>query len=282
MQGPVDAAISRVLLEKRSKKRPRSANSKRRFNWRFSDLYRRALVWRKEWQARLSGRGYSCAALDGVSEYNITINSDLTVSCNCQDYDGLGHLGSLREDSFSDVFFGSRSQQFRSELARGNLPIPTCSRCGDLKRLPPDSPNEPPAARLPYRGMLLENTVRCNVDCTGCARENAAAIRVNKQLLMPLEDMEKMSDLVSELEMRQLFFLNLGEPFLSPNIGQELDMLRRKNPDLRIYTSTNGVLPNKDAKREAALNLSHIAFSVHGISNQMSARYMRNGDFEKA
>jgi len=29
--------------------------------------------------------------------------------------------------------------------------------------------------------MLLENTVRCNVDCVGCAREEAAKIRVNKK-----------------------------------------------------------------------------------------------------
>ena len=65
---------------------------------------------------------------------------------------------------------------------------------------------------------------------------------------------------MQRLGMRQLFYLNLGEPFLSPTIGQELPMLRKKNPDCRIVTSTNGVLLNTDAKREAALNFSHIFF----------------------
>ena len=255
---------------------------KRRMNWVLSDLYRQVLVWKLELQAKISGRGYTCGALDGVSEYNLTINSDQTVTCNCQDYEGIGQIGNLKQNSFEEVFFGAKAQQFRDELARGKMPIPTCARCGDLKRLPPESPHTPPKPRLPFRGMLLENTVKCNVDCTGCARENAAGLRVNKQLTMPLPEMEKMGDLVQRLGMRQLYYLNLGEPFLSPTIGPELTMLRQKNPAMRIVTSTNGVLLNTDAKREAALNFSHIFFSVHGITNEMSEKYMHRGHFDKA
>ena len=59
-------------------------------------------------------------------------------------------------------------------------------------------------------------------------------------------------------------------------------MLRKKNPDCRIVTSTNGILLNTDAKREAALNFSHIFFSVHGITDEMCEKYMHRGNFEKA
>ena len=265
--------------------KPNRTAPKRRLNWAFSDLYRKVLTWKLETQAKISGRGFTCDALDGVSEYNITINSDLTVSCNCQDYETTGQIGSLRDKSFEEVFFGKKAQHFRDELAAGRMPIPTCTRCGDLKRLPKTEKGkraEPPKPRLPYRGILLENTVRCNVDCTGCARENAASLRVNKQLNMPLSDMDRMTDIVARLGLRQVFYLNLGEPFLSPNIGEELAMLRRKSPDCRIVTSSNGVLLNNDVKREAALTFSHIFFSVHGISNEMSEKYMHRGNFEKA
>jgi hypothetical protein len=118
------------------------------------------------------------------------------------------------------------------------------------------------------------------VDCIGCAREGAAAIRLSKR--MPLEDLGRMADLVHQLKMEKLFYLNLGEPFLSPTICQELPLLRAKNPDCWILVSTNGILLNTDAKREAALSLSQIMFSVHGISNEMSAKYMLEGSFEKA
>jgi len=253
-------------------------NPKTRFNWQVSDRIRWALSRWYELRARITGRNYYCVALAGESEYSITINSDLTVSCTCMDYDGSGHLGDLRKNTFEEVFFGPVAEKFRTELARGKIPIPTCSRC-QLRRLP--SRNAlPPRPRLPYRGLLLENTVICNVDCIGCAREGAANIRTKKT--MPLAELTQMADLAAQLGMERIFYLNLGEPFLSPTICQELPLLRSKNPDSYIRTSTNAVLLNTDAKREAALQLSDIQFSVHGISDEMCEKYMRRGSFEKA
>ena len=108
----------------------------RRLNWIFSDLLRKWLKRYFEWSARLKGQRFYCRALGGESEYNMTINCDLTVSCNCQDYDGSGHIGNLNKNSFKEVFFGPVARHFREELAKGKLPIMTCTRCGDLERVP--------------------------------------------------------------------------------------------------------------------------------------------------
>jgi MoaA/NifB/PqqE/SkfB family radical SAM enzyme len=91
-----------------------------------------------------------------------------------------------------------------------------------------------------------------------------------------------MADLVHELGLESLFYLNLGEPFLSPNIGQELPLLRQKNPDCRIVISTNGIILNSDTKREAALSASHIFFSIAGVSDAMLKKYEHFGSYEKA
>ena len=250
---------------------------KTRFNWRVSDFIRGMMVRWFELRARITGRAYYCSTLAGQEDYNLTVNSDLTVSCTCQDYDGSGHIGDLRKNTFEEIYFGPVAQRFRDELAKGKIPIPTCVRC-TIKRLPRNG--APPKPQLPNRGMLLENTVLCNVDCIGCAREGAAAIRSIKR--MPMEDLDRMADLVRQLKMEKLFYLNLGEPFLSPTICQELPLLRAKNPDAYIRVSTNGILLNTDAKREAALYLSDIQFSVHGISDAMCEKYMMRGSFEKA
>ncbi len=281
----------------------------RRFNWKVSDIVRKGLKFYLEWSARLRGQRFYCSALAGESEYNITVNCDLTVSCNCQDYNGSGHMGDLNKNSFQEVFFGPQAQHLRSELAKGKLPIVTCARCGDLKRVaksqvklmrpaaaghngngvskasqPVSTPTPHlfagPEPRLPYRGMLLENTVRCNIDCIGCDRQSAARIRTTLQ--MDMAKLSRMADLVHELGLQQLFYLNLGEPFLSPNIGQELPLLREKNPDCRIVISTNGIILNTDAKREAALSASHLLFSIAGVSDAMLKKYERHGSFEKA
>jgi len=253
-------------------------NPKTRFNWRVSDRIRWTLSRWYELRAKLTGQKYYCHALAGEAEYDITINSDLTVSCNCQDYDGSGHIGDLRKNSFEEIFFGPVAGQFRDDLAKGKVPIPTCARCGSFRRL--KRGEAPPKPHLPHKGMLLENTVICNVDCIGCAREGAANIRVKKT--MPLEELSRMADLAARLGMERIFYLNLGEPFLSPTITQELPLLREKNPNAYIRISSNGILLNTDAKREAALNLSDIQFSIHGISNEMCERYMMRGDFDKA
>lgn len=251
---------------------------KTRLNWRVSSFLRWASSRWLETRARITGQKYTCIALNGESDYNITINSDLTVSCNCQDYDGTGHLGDLKKNSFEEIFFGPAAQKLRDDLAQGKIPIPTCARCGELQRLKKSEPL--PVPRLPHRGMLLENTVICNVDCIGCAREGAASVRTRKT--MPLEELEQMADLAARLGLERIFYLNLGEPFLSPGICRELPLLRAKNPAAYIRVSTNGVLLNTDAKREAALNLSDIQFSVHGTSDEMCGKYMLRASFEKA
>jgi hypothetical protein len=253
-------------------------NPKTRFNWRVSDCLRWMMARKLQWQAKLTGRKFYCNALAGESDYDITINSDLTVSCSCMDYEGDGHLGDLKKNTFEEIFYGPVSQGFRETLARGKLPINTCTRCHDLRWL--NRGAEPPKTRLPYRGMLLENTVICNVDCIGCAREGAANVRTKKT--MPLAELTQMADLAARLGMEKIYYLNLGEPFLSPTVCQELPILRAKNPNARILVSTNGMLLNTDAKREAALNLSQILFSVHGITNEMCEKYMMRANFDKA
>ena len=286
---------------------------RRRFNWIVSDVVRKVMRYRLEWAARLKGERFYCRALAGESEYNLTINCDLTVSCTCQDYDGSGHLGDLNKNSFPEVYFGPVAQRFREDLAKGKLPIMTCTRCSDLVRVPKSqsravtgvpggagaeaatgSRSAPSAAereldrqifagpkpRLPYRGMLLENTVRCNIDCIGCDRQSAARIRTTQQ--MDLDKVSRMGDLVQNLGLEQLYYLNLGEPFLSPNIGPELSLLRQKNPKCRIVISTNSIVLNTDAKREAALNASQIYFSIAGVNEPMLKKYEHHGNFQKA
>jgi len=290
---------------------------RRRINWIASDVIRKIKRHYLEWSARLTGKRFYCRALGGESDYNLTINCDLTVSCTCQDYDGSGHLGDLNKNSFPEVFYGPVARRFREDLAKGKLPIMTCARCGDLVKVPKaqsravtglpngtvrgsragaDSGTKPlasasetdldqqifagPRPRLPYRGLLLENTVRCNIDCIGCDRQSAARIRTTLQ--MDLDKLSRMADLVSELGLEQLFYLNLGEPFLSPNIGAELSVLRQKNPKCRIVISTNSIVLNTDAKREAALNASHIYFSIAGVNEPMLKKYEHHGNFQKA
>ena len=107
-------------------------------------IYQQAFGWLicrlLELRARWRGNVFHCAALAGESNYNVSINADLTVSCNCQDRDGTGRLGSLKTQSFMQIWHGEKADAFRRSMASGKLPIMWCSNCCDRKEV--KKPNE--------------------------------------------------------------------------------------------------------------------------------------------
>jgi len=227
------------------------------------------------------GMRYYCGALSGDSPYNISVNCDLTVSCNCSDVFGRGQLGDLRVESFQEIFSGKKADSFRRSLAAGRLPIINCVLCSDLRRTrTSDARRYIAEYRLPSKGILVENTVRCNLECLSCRREEVAENR--KGYSMSLDDVELVSRRLSELNIRRIHYFNQGEPFISENIKKEVQIIREHNPTAEIITSTNGILINTDEKREAALLFDHIYFSIHGPDQETACRYQRGCDFDKA
>ena len=224
---------------------------------------------------------FYCKALQGESNYDICINADMTVSCNCQDYDGFGHIGDLQTETFEQIFRGKIAQRFREHLMVGLLPTPTCRRCGELT--PTDSrlrEHHLRHYRLPHEGIMVENTSACNLRCVACRRGELVAIR--KRLSMSLDDMEKAARIVRDLDVRCVFFFNLGEPFLSPTVFEELRILRKHNPNIFLVSSTNGALVKGDDKQKAALLTDWIMFSIDGTTQDTLSRYQVGGRFEHA
>jgi len=175
-------------------------NPKTRFNWRVSDFIRRMMVWWFELRARITGRGYYCSTLAGQEDYNLTVNSDQTVSCTCQDYEGTAHIGDLRKNTFEEVFFGPVAQRFRDELARGKIPI------SHLRAL------HHPAPVQKHRAAQTATAASGDAPGKHCdlqrglhrLRAGRRGGRSRRQQ-MSLEDLGRMGDLVARLKMEQLF-----------------------------------------------------------------------------
>ena len=252
-----------------------------RFNFLYRELVLRTLrCWRRGW-ARLSGRRFCCKTLSGEATLGCYVNSDMTVSCNCQDLDGSGQLGDLRQNTFEEVFAGPRARQLREALARGRLPLNRCAACWSLETAAPrDAETQAQTFHLP-QGLCIENTVLCNLRCLSCCREEVLATRKQGRRLTP-EDVDSLGRTLQRLRATFCGFYNLGEPFFSPTIRQELETLRMYNPAMEIFISTNGVLINNDEKRAAALLADQIVVSLDGVSTPMVRRYQRGGDFEAA
>lgn len=245
-----------------------------------SALFRRIRRRYLEIKARPQGKAFFCAALAGRSQINVCINSDLTVSCNCHDVDGSGHIGDLNRESLDEILSGPTAERFREELAQGRLPIPQCSRCCDLMTVPKqDAPRMAGERHLP-RFIQVENISVCNLRCSSCPRTQIGQLR--QKPAMSLDDMRHVADEIRRAGVTAVGLVNLGEPFLSKNVRRELEILRESNPELIINTSTNGMLIDTDEKREAALLLDRMQISLDGIDQRMANRYQRGIDFRRA
>jgi pyruvate-formate lyase-activating enzyme len=231
--------------------------------------------------ARLSHKAFYCNALNGTSQYNISINCDLSVSCNCQDDYGEGILGDFSTDSLTDILSGPVAQSIRRKLAEGILPLRTCSRCFDLRTIDKAHASDRVSPeRVAPEGIMVENTAVCNLRCIACNRASIASIR--RKPRMTLDDIRNVSSTIRENGIKKLHFFKYGEPFLSPAIYDELRIIREENPGLTIIISTNGAVIGTQKQREAALFADQIYFSIHGISDEILSNYQRGGSFTKA
>jgi pyruvate-formate lyase-activating enzyme len=250
------------------------------WNYLYREAVLRMLCRAKELRARLRGRRFHCRSLAGEDPWAVFVNCDMTVSCNCQDFDGSGQLGSLREQAFEGLFAGRRAAAFRQMLAGGRLPISRCGACALLDTLPAaEAEARADKYQLP-KGLGVENTVLCNLRCLNCCRGKVTEIRSRRRL--SLDDATVVAETLRRLDAEFCGYYNLGEPFLSPTIGEELAIIRRLNPAIRLFTSTNGLAIDDDRKREAAMMFDEIVVSLDGTDNRMVRRYQRGGDFDRA
>jgi pyruvate-formate lyase-activating enzyme len=227
----------------------------------------------------LRGEAFFCNALNGGSDYNICINADMTVSCNCVDLDGSGHLGDLRANTLREIFSGPTATAFRASLARGVLPIRRCLSCRELtKTSRAEARTSLSRYSPPTRGIMVENTVQCNLHCLNCNR--TLILKTRKRPRMTLPDMEKVAREIRDNGIAVINFFNLGEPFLSDTIYEELSLLKEHNPAAAIYVSTNGALINREEKLEAALLADYIFFSLDGTTNESVNKYQAGGSFD--
>ena len=163
----------------------------------------------------------------------------MTVSCNCQDYDGSGQIGNLREKSFDQIFSDKKAQFFRNMLFHGKMPISVCKSCVEVTpadRADPDRYLN--RYQLPHYGIMVENTVMCNLRCLCCRRSELLAIRRRNR--MSLDDVELVAQLILDNNIKSIAYFNLGEPFLSQSIHDEISIIRKYNPTLLVTCSTNG------------------------------------------
>ena len=248
------------------------------FNWHAKTLIRTILTKKLEFNAKLKHKVFSCKVLNGKSEYDLSVNSDMTISCNCQDFDGAGKIGDFSQNTLEEILSSNKAEMFRKQLSEGKLPIPNCSRCSELEIVPPYEYQKDEKRIVPTKNLMVENTICCACSCLACARP--LVMKQRKKLALTLEDIEKIAIEIKKHNIQSISYFNLGDPFISKNILEELKIIRKYNPDIIINSSTNGLLLDSEEKLEAACLMDSLVVSIDGINTKMVKKYQRNQNFE--
>ena len=109
--------------------------------------------------------------------------------------------------------------------------------------------------KLPTRGILIENVAHCNIACLSCDRISIKRVQGRAAIW---SNMQRVVDAVREIQPEKIYWLKLGEPFLSNTIHFEIDAVLGASPRSQVICSTNGIPMEGKNKIEAAMRMSRI------------------------
>ena len=205
---------------------------------------------------------------------NLSINADLTVSCNFWIRE-MGKLGDMKKDTLHDIFHSEYVNHIRKRFSEGYVSSVKCIRCPDLIPAPREVCEYYITNYSFPKDILIENTSDCNLKCRDCWN------LVIKRDTISEEDFEKIAIQLAENGVEYVDLHKFGEPFCDKDIGQKINILRQYLPERsKIVTSTNGMLLGDDWAINAAMDLDCILISLFGLNDEMLSKYQIGSCFQ--
>ena len=218
---------------------------------------------------------YICKVLSGISDYNLSVNADMTVSCNCKLREA-GQLGNLKNESFFDIYNSEHVSNVRKRLFEGFLPTASCRfRCRELMQVPVSVGKYYLENYTVPKIIMFENTSICNLRCRGCFNayiDNSIA---------SIDDVNNLSEKMREEGIKKVNLFKYGETFSDKELKTKVQIIREKNPDIIIDVSTNGMLLDREYAFESALMMNLITFSLDGVDDETLSEFQTGAVFSQ-
>jgi len=116
----------------------------------------------------------------------------------------------------------------------------------------------------------------CNNRCVVCAREKAMR---KCQGLMDFELFKKIIVQLPE-EIKTIYMMKQGEPFMHPKLVDMIAFVREKRPDELIALHTNGILATKEKIIPILKNVSSLGISISAITAETYRSVHGSGGFD--
>src|SRR5712692_10203233 len=203
--------------------------------------------------------------------------------CGCADPYGKRVLGDARSAAVHDIWTGPVILQLRADLNAGGSAF-----CGDCPLKLPLKKNEAPVVRSVDAGpqpsrLYIECTAACNISCTeACCAPETGITRTRQAGMLDFELFRRVIDEAGPSLVRIDFF-NYGEAFLHKRAVEMCEYIKRRFPQIYLYTSTNGLaFTDQQARRLVHSGIDEITFSIDGATPDSYVKYRQRGRFDVA
>ncbi len=212
-----------------------------------------------------------------------TLLCDGRLVCGCADPYGKRVLGDTRISSVREIWAGSTADTLRRGLNLGGSDF-----CGDCPLKRPLGDDEPAPQRSLDAGLqpnriFIECTAACNISCLeACCAPETGITRTRQAGMLDFEIFRRVVDETGAALVRIDFF-NYGETFLHKRAVEMCEYIKKRFPQIYLYTSTNGLAFKEEAiRRLVHSGIDELTFSIDGASQDTYGRYRQRGRFDVA
>ena len=208
---------------------------------------------------------------------------DGRIVCGCADPYGTRLLGDAKTEPIQAIWNAETIRNLRSDLNAGGSTF-----CGDCPLKLPLADDAAPTPRgldvwtHPSR-LYVECTAACNISCfKACCAPETGITRTRHAGMLDFDLFAKVIDETGPF-LGRIDFFNYGETFLHKRAVEMCEYIKRRFPQIYLYTSTNGLMFTPDAvTRLVHTGIDEVTFSIDGARQESYARYRQRGDLSVA
>ncbi len=126
-------------------------------------------------------------------------------------------------------------------------------------------------------GVDLVTHKTCSLDCVYCECGKTTRLTMEQKEYVRFEDVKKELDHFWQhnADPDYITFSGSGEPTLNSKLGQVIDYIKEKKPEINVAVLTNSTLFSDPAVRQALLKADLVVPSLDAVSNKAFARINR-------
>ena len=195
-------------------------------------------------------------------------------------------LGRYPENSIKEIWSSTNAVKLRNYLANNDLSF-GCGHCKyflDRKKFSNLKPlNFDRYAKIYKKDyplvMEFEMSNTCNLECQMCIGEVSSSIRKNRDKLPPILDpydehfFKQLEEYIPYLKEAKFYG---GEPFLIEHYYKIWDIVKRRNPGLKMFVITNGTVWNNKMREALYGGTFDVAVSIDAMDKSLLEKIRKN------